>query len=144
MEFVIIPNQSVGSICFGMTPDEVRNTLDSPCESDFFPSGNNVSDSFPELAISVSYESKPPYRCYGVLLMPFANAIFQDRSLSFEDYEETCLWLSTIDNSIEEAIDYIGFDTLGITLYNPRYCDYMLWLDRFYTTVSAYRTSLFV
>lgn len=143
MDFIIVPNQSVGPIHFGMTPDQVRKILDSPYESDFFPEAKNVKDYFPDLSVGVLYDYAPPYRCLQVSLFPMANAIFQGRNLSLDDYEQTCLWLKTM-YEIEGEIEYsVIFPEIGIILTNPIYSDHNLWLEKMYTSASVEKVTPF-
>jgi hypothetical protein len=139
VNFNIVPFESVGSIRFGMTPDEVRQVFPYKFESDPLWSGRYY-DEFEELHVVIEYhQQNDVWRCTAVHLSYPSNPIFQGRSLleqEDEDEREYLAldiedWLKSIDpkfidtmldsNYVSQNLheDSILFKNLGILLHQP-------------------------
>jgi hypothetical protein len=100
MDFLITSYESVGSIKFGMSIEEVRSFLNSSVKTFMKTSSSELpSDAFYQLGLQIYY--KHPEICNAIELASPANPIFQSQSLLGRPFSEVCRWFEQRDSSLE-------------------------------------------
>ena len=118
MDLIIRPYESIGSVKFGMTVEEVRAILGGRFQ--YFmksPSSAMPTDAFEEKGIHVYY--KEPGLCEAVEVTSPASPVFKGRPLIGRPFDELRNWFEEMDEEI--MVDESGLTSLalGIGLYSP-------------------------
>jgi hypothetical protein len=129
MDLTIIPYESVGSIKFGMSRLEVRQTLGAFVEQPdepYLPEGITQEDvdfvdAFKELGVEVIYERKFPHVCIAISMYEPAAPIFNGRNLLEEPIEDSKEWLEAMDGEVEIIIEGVISYRFGIFLQSSYY-----------------------
>jgi hypothetical protein len=138
MDFEIIPFERVGSVHFGMTPEEVQQAFSHDLEWQEIRSDSEAhefSANYSSLKHGISFSFHKidgDYYCTTIFMYFPANPTFNGRSLIRQKGRGTTRlasnlkdWLSTFDNDIVAVDPYNTVDEntlfrgLGIQLYQP-------------------------
>jgi hypothetical protein len=118
MVFEIRANEGAGDLRFGMTRQEIRETIGRPFETFFKSSTSEMeTDSFDNDSIHVFY--KRPGLCEAIEFYPPANVSLHGRPLLGRPYDEIAGYLREIDPSAEEDDVSITSYQHGVGVYGP-------------------------
>jgi hypothetical protein len=117
MKFEIKPYVSAGPVRFGMTPDEVRNALNSDVQPSLKSSSDIPADFFTQLGIFVDY--KPPGLAQAIEFNGPALPEFQQQQLLERTYGEIERWIRTIDPEVQVLDAGLRTFRFGFDVYAP-------------------------
>jgi hypothetical protein len=118
MDWTIRPNVGVGPIRFGMTRQEVRETIGTLPSVFAKASGStSLTDDFREHGIHIYYDDSD--HCVAVEMGMPASPSLQGRPLLGEPFSVVRDWLLAIDPAIETDGDGLTSKVLGSGVYAP-------------------------
>ena len=118
MDWTIRPNVGVGPLNFGMTRQEVRDTLGSQPSGFAKTSGSSsLTDDFREHGIHVYYDDSD--HCVAIEMATPAAPILDGKPLLGEPFCIVRDWLLQLDPAIETDADGLTSKALGSGLYAP-------------------------
>lgn len=118
MDLDIISNAGAGPIRFGMTRDDVRQTIGQPYQSFLkTPTSNLLTDAFVSNSVQVFY--KKPGLCEAIEVSAPSQANMNGTGLVGLPYTAAKAFLQALDSNLEEdeagAISY----AVGVAVYAP-------------------------